>query len=97
MKFVLTDHLKSRLKLRNISEKIVQNIFDKSQDFYWDNLRNHHIAVGQVRYKGKLRKLLVAYDKIGGTIEFVTTHPITDEAISQRVTDGRWIYEKKQN
>lgn len=97
MKFIFTDHFKSRLKLRNISGATIQNIYKKAQEFYWDNLRNHHIAVGQARYKGKLRKMLVAYDKIGNTVEFITSHPITDEEISQRITSGRWIYEKKQN
>lgn len=97
MKFILTDHLKSRLKLRNISEKIVQNIFQNSQDFYWDNLRNHHIAVGQAQYQGKVRKMLVAYDKIENTVEFITIHPITDEEINKRLTSERWRHEKKQN
>lgn len=97
MKFILTDHLKSRLKLRNISGSIVENIFKESQEFYWDNLRNHHVAVGQAQYKGKMRKMLVAYDKIGNTIEFITVHPITAEEIDQRVKSGRWMYEKKQN
>lgn len=97
MSLILTDHLKSRLKLRNIPEKMVKSIFEKSQKFYWDNLRNHHIAVGQAQYKGKIRKMLVAYDKIGDTIEFVTIHPITDKEIDQRMMSGRWVYEKKQN
>ncbi|MBI2338031.1 hypothetical protein HYU95_02505 [Candidatus Daviesbacteria bacterium] len=89
--------MKSRLELRNISKKTGQNIFEKSQEFYWDNLRNHHIAVGRVRYKGKIRKMLAAYDKIGDTIELITIHPITDEEINQRIKSGRWIYEKEQN
>lgn len=97
MKFVLTNHLQSRLELRDVPEKTVQNIFKKAKEFYWDNLRNHHIAIGQTQYKGKTRKMLLVYDKIGDTVEFITIHPITDQEISQRLISGRWSYEEKQN
>ncbi len=97
MKFILTDHLKSRLKLRGISEKTVDSIFKKAEEFYWDNLRQHHIVISKVIYKDKLRKMLVAYDTIGDEIEVITTHPITDVEIKQRLISGRWIYEKKQD
>ncbi|MBI2018864.1 hypothetical protein HYS96_04135 [Candidatus Daviesbacteria bacterium] len=94
MKLILTDHLKERLKLRDISEKIVEKIFEKSEEFYWDNLRNRHIVVSRVTYKGKLRKMLAAYDKIGDRTEIVSTHPITDGEIKNRLISGRWSYEK---
>lgn len=94
MKLVLTDHLKDRLKSRSISTKIVDEIFEKSEKFYWDNLRNRHVVVSKVAYKGKLRKMLAAYDKIGDKIEVVTTHPITDAEIKNRLISGRWNHEK---
>lgn len=105
MKLNLTDHLESRLKLRGISEKIVEKIFKKQEEFYWDNLRKHHIVVSKVTYKGKLRKMLAAYDKrslpfsnekrrIEDEIEVITTHPVTDEIIKKRLISGRWTHEK---
>ena len=94
MKFILTDHLKERLISRGISEKIVEKIFEKSEEFYWDNLRNRHVVVSKVKYKGKLRKMLAAYDTIEGRTEVVTTHPITDTEIKNRLIIGRWSYEK---
>lgn len=97
MKLILIDHLKSRLKLRGVSEKTVKNIFNKSQGFYWDSLRNHYIAVSQIKYKGKTRKMLVAYDKILDAVELITVHPVTDEEIDRRIKSGRWVYEKKHN
>lgn len=94
MKLILTSHLKERLISRGISETIVDEIFEKSEEFYWDNLRNRHIVVSRVIYKGKLRKMLAAYDKIEDKIEVVTMHPITDVEIKNRLISGRWSHEK---
>lgn len=90
MKLILTDHLIGRLKLRNIPIKSVENIFKKTKEYYWDNLRRHHIIVSKITYKGKLRKMLAAYDTIGDEIEVVTTHPITNTEIKNRLISGRW-------
>ena len=97
MKLILTDHLKSRLKLRNIAGKTVENIFRKKEEYYWDNLRQHHVTIAKITYKGKLRKMLAAYDTIGDETEVITAHPITDAEIKQRLISGRWTYEKKQD
>lgn len=94
MKLTLTDHLRDRLKSRDINEKIVEMIFNNPEEFYWDNLRNRHIVVSRVIYKGKLRKMLAAYDRIEDKIEVVTMHPITDVEIKNRVISGRWSHEK---
>lgn len=40
--------------------------------------------------------MLVAYDKIGERVELITTHPITDSEINQRLESGRWKYEKRE-
>lgn len=97
MKLIYTDHLKSRLKQRGIPLAIVKEIFDKSQENYWDYLRKRHIVVSKVDYKGKQRKVLAAYDRIGMTKEVVTIHPITDREIRQRLISGRWSNEKNKN
>lgn len=95
IKIVLTSHLKTRLKQRGISTKIVKEILDQSLEIYWDNLRNHSIVIGIANYQGKRRKVLAAYDKIGNIKEVITIHPITDKQIRSRLTSGRWNYEKK--
>lgn len=97
MKLILTGHLKSRLKLRDIPKRTIEDIFKKPEKFYWDNLRQHHIVVSKITYKGKLRKMLAAYDTIGDEFEVITTHPITEAEIEQRLASGRWIYEKDQD
>jgi|SRR3989344_1313132 len=97
MKLLYTDHLKSRLKQRGIPLIIVKEIFGKPLGYYWDNLRNHYVVVGEVVYKGKRRKVLAAYDKIGKEAEVITVHPITSYEIRQRLNSGRWRREKSKN
>lgn len=96
-KIIVTTHLKTRLKQRGISTKIIKEIFDQSLENYWDNLRNHHIVIGRVNYQEKYRKVLAAYDKIENIKEVITIHPITDEQIKNRLASGRWSYEKSKS
>lgn len=95
MRLIYTDHLKTRLKQRGIPIKIVKEIFGKNEEHHWDNLRNHYIVVSEVKYKGKYRKVLAAYDKIVGAKEVITIHPISDEEIKQRLNSGRWAHEEE--
>lgn len=97
MKVIYTNHLRSRLRQRDIPISIVKNIFKDADEFYWDNLRNHNIVVNTVLYKGKRRKVLVAYDTIDNRCEVITIHPITAEQIKQRVSSARWSYEKDKD
>ena len=97
MKIVYTDHLKNRLKQREIPLKIIRQVFTQAKEYYFDNLRNHHITVTKVLYKEKVRKVLVAYDTMINAIEAITIHPITDEQIEQRLNSGRWKHEEKQS
>ena len=98
MRIVYTDHLRARLKEREIPLKIVKEIFDKAEEYYLDKLRGHNIVVSTVKYQGKLRKALLAYDTISEEeVEAITVHPITSEQIKQRVSSGRWIHEKTQS
>lgn len=97
MKLVFTDHLKFRLKERGVSAKVVKKIFDNSEEFYWDNLRSHHIVINTIMYKRRRRKMLAAYDTIGDGMEIVTVHPISEKDIRQRVISKRWSYERNEN
>lgn len=108
MNLKFTDHLKKRLAERKIPLKMARDIFNSPLEYYFDNLRNHHIVVNSVIYKGKHRKMLAAYDKqslpfsrekrkIQETAEVITTHPITDREIKQRLDLGRWIHEENED
>ena len=97
MKLVYTEHLKTRLRQRGISLRLVKEIFTKNEEHYFDNLRRHYIVVSLLRYKDKMRKVLAAYDIIGEKAEVITIHPIEDEEIKIRLISGRWSHEKDKH
>lgn len=94
MKLIFTDHLETRITQREIPLGLVEEIFEKSEENYWDNLRNRYIVISSVNYKGKQRKLLAAYDRIGEDKKVITVHPISDEGIQRRLFSGRWNHER---
>jgi len=54
----------------------------------------HHIAVCQMKFKNRVRNLMVAYDRIGDTIEFITAHVIREKEIKNKIKSGRWKHEQ---
>lgn len=57
-------------------------------------LRGHYVVLGSVRIKDRRRSLIVAYDKIGDRIEFITIHFIRDKEIANKINSGRWKNEQ---
>lgn len=90
MKFVYRPHFKFRAKQRGIEPNFAEKIFKKSSKRYWDTLREHYIVLGSAKIKDKRKNIMLAYDKIGGRIEFITTHFIRDKEITNKINSGRW-------
>lgn len=94
VKFIFKPHFKFRAKQRGITLQLAQTIYNKAREKYYDNLREHHIAIAVIEFKGKTRRMMVVYDKINQTIEFITTHVIKEKEIENKVELGRWKYEQ---
>ena len=45
----------------------------------------------KLKYNGKLRSMMIAYEKSADSVEIITIPPISDEKIINRVMSGRWI------
>ena len=97
MKIIYTKHLKFRLKERKIPLNLVEEIFERGKEYYFDTWRSHFIVIAKVNFKGKLRKVLVSYDKIGTKFEAITIHPVSEKDIRQRIASKRWVNEKIKN
>ena len=89
-KFVYTEHLKLRLKLRRIPENYPEEIYKNAEQEFYDELEGYFVSIKKLMYNGKLRNMMIAYEKKVDGIEIVTIHPIKDEKISSRVVNGRW-------
>lgn len=93
MRFAYTPHFKFRAKQRKISLILARKIYNQASSILFDKLRNHHIAIAKLKVRGKRRKLMLAYDKINDTIEFITVHIIREKEIKNKIISGRWKYE----
>ncbi|MEK6914670.1 MAG: hypothetical protein AABW83_03395 [Nanoarchaeota archaeon] len=88
---IYTSHLKKRLKLRNIPYQYPNIIFENSDERFFDVLENKYIAVKKLKYNGKLRDMLIAYESRNGYVEIITIHPIREDQIANRMISGRWL------
>jgi hypothetical protein len=91
MVITLAEHLKVRLKKREISEEIVRKVCLESGERYYDEATGCFIAVKKLVYKGKERDMMVAYDTIKEEeVVLVTIHPLGSGQKEGRIRKGRW-------
>ncbi len=91
MKIVYTDHLKLRLQIRKIPFEYPKIILENPENSFFDLSDNRRIAIKRLKYNGKLRDLMIAYDITDNRIEIITIHPISNEKIINRMMSGRWL------
>jgi hypothetical protein len=89
-KIEYTEHLRLRLKTRNIPENYPKDIYQKPEQKFFDNVEGTSIAIKKLHYNKRLRNIMIAYEERENTAEIVTIHPITEEKIINRVMSGRW-------
>ena len=85
-----TEHLKTRLKARNIPNHYPEEIFLHPETNFIDNIEGHIIAIKKLEYNGKVRDMMVAYDEANSEVSIITIHPISLEDINKRRRTGRW-------
>lgn len=86
-----TDHLKVRLKARNIPEDYPEKIYKNPERKFFDRVEGNSIAVKKLQYNNKERNMMIAYEEKAEEVEIVTIHPITEEQIIKRIMNRRWI------
>jgi len=86
-----TEHLKRRLKFRNIPTNYPKEIYLNPEKRFYDITEDRNISIKKLRYNGKIRNMMIAYDLRPKHIEIVTIHPITDGKIDNRLSSKRWI------
>lgn len=91
MKIIIRPHLKLRLKQREIPQDYPGKILTKPTNKYFDSETGHFIAIRSLKYYGKTRPMVVAYDTINSEIQAVTVYPTTSQEIQNRLNSGRWI------
>lgn len=90
MKIVYTSHLEFKLNIRDIPYHLPRKIFQEASEHYYDNLTKHYVAIHPVQFEGKLREMVLAYDKKRDLIEIITIHPVKAYQKQSRINSGRW-------
>lgn len=91
-----TDHLKKRLKLRQIPEGWPRKIVQEAQIYYYDNQTDNLIAIGQRLYEGQKRDIMVAFEETADELDLITIHPLKDGQKERRIERGRWVERESQ-
>jgi hypothetical protein len=90
MNIVYTEHLKFRLKVRNIPHAFPKKIFEEAKEHYYDNVTGHYIAIHKLEFSKRVREFALTYDRKKDIIELVTVHPLKTYQKIARISSGRW-------
>lgn len=94
MEIRYSDHLRFKLRVRDIPGQVPERIYRESRQRYDNHHTLRHIAVMQVHYHRHRTLMMIAYDRRADHVEIVTIHPITKDQIQERLRTGRWTYEQ---
>ncbi|MFC1895191.1 hypothetical protein ACFL0Q_00805 [Thermodesulfobacteriota bacterium] len=78
------------MALRKISHELPQQIYEGSNERYYDIETRHTVATMSVEIHGKLREVMVAYDIEEQTVRLLTIHPLKESQKENRLKSGRW-------
>jgi hypothetical protein len=90
MKVEYSEHIKYRLKFREIDYDLPKIIFEQSEGKYFDAETGHFIAVKNVNLYNKNREVMVAYTFHGDYVTLLTIHPLKEGQRENRINIGRW-------
>ncbi len=90
IKIVYSDHLRFRLKLRKIPYGLPETIYRKSKEKYFDKITFNKIALGKIKFKGKIREMAVVYRESADQVVLITTHPLKSFQKTNRIQSNRW-------
>lgn len=89
-KIIYSNHLKNRLLLRKIDERIPKMIFENPDERYFDTETNNFIAIRKSDYFGKSRDIMIVYKEQNDAIIIITIHPLKQDQKMRRIESGRW-------
>lgn len=88
-----SEHLKFKLQIRHIPEKLPERIYHQAKQRYFDHETGRHVAILSALYHRHRQLMMIAYDEFEDYVEIITIHPIEKQQIWHRVTTGRWANE----
>jgi len=86
-----TDYFLDRLRVRNIPKAVVAEILHGAIERYFDVETGRFVRVKRVKYKGRYKRLMVAYEETENEMTAVTIHSVTKRQVQSRIKRQRWI------
>jgi len=84
-------HLNVRLKLRDIPYELPAEIYLSPTERHFDAVVEREIAIKPVKYKGKIREMMIVYEEHQECVVIVTIHPLKKNQKDNRIKTGRWL------
>ena len=91
IKIIYSEHLKRRLKKRDIPEDYPSQVINNAEETYKDVVSGYEIYILSLPHKGTIRKMVTACDRINETLVAATIYPISEGKLANRKEAGRWI------
>lgn len=93
---VYSEHLKTRLELREIPYNLPKRIYERSTERYRDRQTELSIAIGRSAYRGRVREFTVVYREVQSTVILVTIHPLKPQQKFARARQARWEHSHEE-
>lgn len=85
-----SEHLKLRLRLRKIPYRLPTEIYQTAKEHYFDKETLNYAAAKKVLFKGKLREMIVVYERENNRVMLITIHPLKMYQKIVRIRSKRW-------
>ncbi len=93
MEIKYSNHLRFRMRVRQIPLRMPERIYRESTQRYYNHHSLRRIAILDVSYKLRRTLMMIAYDQYPDYVEILTIHTITKKQIRNRLRSGRWTHE----
>lgn len=87
---IYSKHLLIRMKARNFPQEFPLIIYFSPERIFFDVAEKRKIAVRKLKYKDKLRNIMIAFEEKEESVNIITIHPISEDKIINRIKSGRW-------
>lgn len=89
-RIVYCDHLRERLKLREMDESLPRQVIRQAERVFRDTATGYQIAVARAPYLGEEHLMMVAFEMEGDKATAITIHPLDERDVEVKVRNGRW-------
>ena len=90
MEIKYSQHIISRLRIREIEYELPKIIFEQSKERYYDMKTGYMVAVMNADLFGKIREVMVAYVMEDEDAKLLTIHPLKEGQKENREKSRRW-------